>query len=45
MAANKNTKLLTLEDVRDYLIDTDAVKEAEKLVIERKITDKKIQAP
>ena len=31
--AGKGAKILTLADVRDYLIDTDAVKEAEKLLL------------
>ncbi len=31
--AGKGARMLTMGDVRDYLIDTDAVKEAEKLLL------------
>ena len=34
--ASKGARLLTLGDIRDYLIDTDAVKDAEKLLLTSK---------
>jgi len=34
--AGKGARLLTLGDIRDYLIDTDAVKDAEKLLLSSK---------
>ena len=38
MASKPGARILTLSDVRDYLIDTDAVKEAEKLLLSAKVS-------